>query len=70
MGLTHRNTQENVKNNHLAQTLEIWYRGYHRRALQRLLNCWPQDTKKLCCTGFGFELLNSDERFRAILALR
>ena len=26
-------------------------------------------TKKLCCIGFGFEFLNSGERFRAIVAV-
>ena len=30
---------------------------------------WPQGTKSSAALGFGFELLNSGEGFRAIMAL-
>ena len=34
-----------------------------------LLKCWPQVPKSSAALGFGLELLNSGERFRAIMAL-
>ena len=55
--------------NHLAWMLKIWYRGLHNRALLSLLKWWPQVPKSSAALGFGFEHLNSGERFRAILAL-
>ena len=54
--------KSSVYENHLAQMLEIWCRGC-------LLKWWPQGTKRSAALGFGFELLNSGERFRAIFAL-
>ena len=51
--------------NHLAHMLDIWYSG----ALLSLLKWWPQVPKSSAALGFGFELLNSGERFRAIKAL-
>ena len=55
--------------NYLAQMLEIWYRGLHSWALLSLLQWWPQGPKNSVALGFGFEPLNSGERFRAIMAL-
>ena len=50
----------NIKNllfqNHLAQMLEIWYRGFHSRALLSLLKWFPQVPKSSAAMGFGFEL--------------
>ena len=34
-----------------------------------LLKWWPQVPKSSAALGFGLELLNSGERFRAIMAL-
>ena len=55
--------------NYLAQMLEIWYRGLHSWALLSLLKWWPQVPKSSAALGFGFEPLNSGERFRVIMAL-
>ena len=49
--------------------LEIWYRWFHSRALLSLLKWWPYLPKSSAALGFGFELLHSGERFRAIMAL-
>ena len=44
-------------------------RGFYSRALLSLLKWWPQISKSSAALGFGFELLNSGERFRAMVAL-
>ena len=66
----HRQYEKNLQfQYHLAQMLEIWYSGLHSWALLSLLKWWPQVTKSSAALGFGLELLNSGERFRAIMAL-
>ena len=53
--------------NHLAQMLEIWYKGFHSRALLSLLKWWPKMPNSSAALGFEFELLNSGKRLRAIM---
>ena len=66
----HRQYEKNLLfQNNLAQMLENWYRGLHSWALLSLLKWWPHVPKSSTALGFGFELLNSGERFRAIMAL-
>ena len=55
--------------NNLTQMLENWYTGLYSWALLSLLKWWPHVPKSSAAMGFGFELLNSGERFRAIMAL-
>ena len=66
----HRQYEKNLQfQYHLAKMLEIWYSGLHSWALLSLLKWWPQVPKSSAALGFGLELLNSGERFRAIMTL-
>ena len=62
------------KNSSVSEQLgsDAWklvYWGLHSWAPLSLLKWWPHIPKSSAALGFGFELLNSGERFRAIVAL-
>ena len=66
----HRQYEKNLQfQNYLAQILENWYRELNNWALLSLLKWWPQVPESSAALGFGLELLNSGERFRAIMVL-